>query len=152
MPRWPKRTPYQRTMEKVVKLEDGCWLFQGARAVDYGHVRVGSRIQMAHRIVYEHEVGLIPEGYELDHTCRNPPCVNPAHMDPVPHKVNTLRGVGPTAANAKKTHCPHGHPYDEANTFHTRWGRQCATCRRERNAARDRKRSGREIQEALSPL
>src|ERR1039458_9099457 len=34
------------------------------------------------------------------------------------------------ARNAAKTHCPQGHPYDEANTKFTRGGwRTCRTCR-----------------------
>jgi hypothetical protein len=32
-----------------------------------------------------------------------------------------------------KTHCPQGHPYDEANTKHTSDGRACRTCHRERS-------------------
>lgn len=36
-------------------------------------------------------------------------------------------------AQAKKTHCPQGHPYDEENTYVTPSGsRQCKTCRRVR--------------------
>lgn len=39
-----------------------------------------------------------------------------------------------------RTHCPTGHPYDEANTMHCRRGdgrafRSCRACRRERYAA-----------------
>lgn len=35
-------------------------------------------------------------------------------------------------ANARKDACPHGHPYDEENTFVAKSGRQCKTCRRKR--------------------
>jgi hypothetical protein len=34
--------------------------------------------------------------------------------------------------NANKTECPQGHAYDEANTMHTKRGRECRTCRRAR--------------------
>jgi hypothetical protein len=44
--------------------------------------------------------------------------------------------------NAAKTHCPGGHPYDSANTYSYRGGRQCRAChairergRRERSQA-----------------
>lgn len=38
-----------------------------------------------------------------------------------------------------KTHCPHGHPYDEENTRYTKKGhRQCRTCMRERNRSQTR--------------
>lgn len=49
----------------------------------------------------------------------------------------------PSKAHADKTHCPHGHPYDEENTYHyvtSRGGpgRMCRTCSRERAAKRRR--------------
>lgn len=33
---------------------------------------------------------------------------------------------------ANKTHCPHGHPYDSANTYYHKSGRHCRMCRAER--------------------
>lgn len=47
----------------------------------------------AHRLSYELFVGPIPDGYELDHLCRNRGCVNPAHLEAVTHRVNVLRGL-----------------------------------------------------------
>jgi hypothetical protein len=51
------------------------------------------------------------------------------------------------AAPEIKTHCPHGHPYDEFNTkTYTRkdgsQGRQCRECHRNREAARQARKSG----------
>jgi hypothetical protein len=34
----------------------------------------------AHRVSYEHYVGPIPKGLEIDHLCRVRHCVNPAHL------------------------------------------------------------------------
>jgi hypothetical protein len=34
--------------------------------------------------------------------------------------------------NAAKTHCPKGHPFDEANTYRHGGARWCRACRRER--------------------
>lgn len=43
------------------------------------------------------------------------------------------KGVQEGSANARKTHCPQGHPYDEENTYVTKTGvRQCKTCRKQR--------------------
>ena len=40
--------------------------------------------------------------------------------------------------NARKTHCPKGHPYDEENTYLAPDGaRQCRTCNLARNRNRD---------------
>lgn len=45
----------------------------------------------SHRWLYEQTVGEIPEGLELDHTCRNKMCVRPEHMEPVTHEENMRR-------------------------------------------------------------
>jgi len=46
----------------------------------------------AHVAAYRRSRGLLPSWHELDHLCRNPRCINPAHLDPVPHAVNVQRG------------------------------------------------------------
>jgi hypothetical protein len=91
----------------------------------------------AHRFAYELLVGPIPEGLELDHLCRNHACVNPAHLEPVIHVENIRRGDTDAQGrcNRDKTHCPAGHPLDEANTYHNPHGwRACRTCNRESTA------------------
>jgi hypothetical protein len=130
----------ERLMEKVV--EDGdCWIFTGATSAGYGKLARGRRGEgfvLAHRASYEFHVGTVPEGLMLDHLCRRTACVNPQHLDPVPNRVNVLRGraSGNGAHNRRKTHCPKGHAYDEANTRLTKAGsRYCATCRRKAVAA-----------------
>ena len=86
-----------------------------------------------HRAIYEKFVGPIPDGLTIDHLCRNRLCVNPAHLEPVTLAANVLRGESLPAKNARKTHCPKGHPYDETNTHITKQGwRICKACNRER--------------------
>lgn len=58
----------------------------------YGRLHHEGEEHMAHRIAYETVIGPIPEGYLLDHLCRTRCCVNPAHLEPVTHSENTLRG------------------------------------------------------------
>lgn len=91
--------------------------------------------QLAHRVLYESWTGSIPEGCEPDHLCRVRHCVNPLHLEAVSHRENNLRGVGPIAMNARKTHCPKGHPFNETNTIlHPRGNgvkRDCRECQRE---------------------
>jgi hypothetical protein len=112
----------------------GCWRWMGYTQPDgYGRFRsAAGRTVSAHRFAYEMLVGPIPEGLTIDHLCRIRPCVNPAHLEPVTHRENVLRGETVTAANAAKTHCAQGHAYDEANTYTDAKGsRHCRSCNRE---------------------
>lgn len=115
---------------------NGCWVWTGAvRTTGYGGINIGivngkrDRVAQAHRVAYELVIGPITEGLELDHLCRNRLCVNPAHLEPVTHRENGLRGSGPVGTNSRKTHCKRGHPFDEANTYLTKQGaRYCRAC------------------------
>lgn len=84
-----------------VGYETPCWLWTGNR-IDrhgYGRFALGRPSQLAHRVSYELYVGPVPAGYDLDHLCRNPRCINPSHLEPVPHVENIRRG-----RNAKLTY------------------------------------------------
>lgn len=107
----------------------------GTNGVGYGTFHAGKKLRTyAHRWSYQYHVGPIPDGMHLDHLCRNPKCVNPEHLEPVTCRENLLRGVGPSALHAAKTHCPAGHPYVGDNLYvHPRKGyRVCRACGRER--------------------
>lgn len=140
----------QRLLAKIEVAENGCWLWIGKlQNGGYGQIKVPDgtakgKTKYVHRVAYEEMVGRIPKELELDHLCRERRCCNPDHLEPVPRSVNVLRGVGWAAQNAKVTHCPHGHAFDKANTYHTRTGhRACRACARERNKRhRERRREG----------
>ena len=130
----PRQPLEVRFWAKVAKplTGDGCWLWMGHRNQGgYGQVSVNRHMRQAHRVAYELSVGPIPEGLTLDHLCRVRHCVNPSHLEPVTELENIRRGtVGENMRS--KTHCPQGHPYDEANTRHTKNGnRLCRACYRE---------------------
>lgn len=119
---------------------EGCWEWQGALFAS-GYSRMWdlptNRSIRAHRWAYENVKHLrIPDGYQIDHLCRNIRCVNPDHLDAVTARVNVMRSTGVAAVNSQKTKCDKGHPYDEANTYWCRGGksRGCRTCRREAQA------------------
>lgn len=131
MANYTRRDPIDRFAEKIKKTEQDCWLWTGSGTVGgYPSFWSGERFVLAHRWSYEHFIGAIPDGLVLDHLCRVKRCVNPAHLDPVTQRENVMRSIGPTSINAAKTHCPRGHPYDEANTYvYPRDGsRRCRTC------------------------
>ena len=100
--------------------EEECWLWtQYCIPQGYGMVWLAGRSHYVHRLAYEHFVGPIPVALEIDHRCEARNCANPGHMVLATHAENTLRSASnPAAINARKTHCPKGHPYDEANTYY----------------------------------
>ena len=121
-----------------------CWVWVGYRGrTGYGRFTVDGKAHLAYRWAYERFVALVPPGLELDHLCRNRACVRAEHLEPVTHRVNSLRGDTIAARNAAKTHCPSGHAYDEANTkvtYHRdRTARRCRACARYA-ARRERRR------------
>lgn len=73
--------------------------------LDYGQVRVGAKMQKAHRVAWEKAYGSIPNGMLVLHTCDNPPCVNPEHLYLGTHSDNALdrerRGRGRNSAGAQ---------------------------------------------------
>ena len=103
-----------------------CWEWTGYRVRGYGRFNWNSKYSGAHRIAYEALVGSIPAGLVIDHLCRNPPCVNPAHMEPVTQGENVRRGFWGT-----RTRCANGHELTETNIFRrVDGGRRCRTCQR----------------------
>jgi hypothetical protein len=134
----------ERFWKKVEKTET-CWLWTGGKTMSgYGVFYDDGRQRMAYRYAYERFVGPIPDGLEIDHVCRVRACVNPAHLDVVTHRENMLRGNTTVAANAAKTHCLRGHPFDLLNTRLTPSGkRRCRICdRAARRLRTERARSG----------
>lgn len=90
--------PAERFWSKAVEAPSGCWLWTAALDRDgYGawSPHKGQRMP-AHRWSYEQMIGPIPDGLELDHLCRNAPCVNPYHLDPVTTQVNNARRAAST--------------------------------------------------------
>lgn len=124
-----------------------CWLHEGTPEKATGYVRCEiNRVRdYVHRFVYRALVEPIPDGREIDHQCHNSDpscpsdasclhrrCTNPDHLEAVTHRENMNRSPNhPAVKNRLKTHCPHGHPYDQANTLMTpHGGRACRACNR----------------------
>lgn len=120
----------ERFAEKIVVSPDDCWLWQAALSYNgYGFFHVGGKQLRAHRWAYENFIGPIPEGMTLDHLCRVRHCANPFHCEIVTRAENALRGDGPTAVNARRTHCIRGHLLADENLRTRPDGRrQCRAC------------------------
>lgn len=121
----------------------GCWTYLAVDRNGYGKATVDRRTVQVHRWAYEITNGPVPTALTLDHLCRNRACWNPDHLEPVTMRVNVLRGDGPTADNARKDVCVHGHELTGDN-IRRRSGarshhRECLTCHRRRKVEQKRR-------------
>lgn len=129
------RTDLDRLMSHT-KIEGDCLIWVGGLDKDgYGITWLAGITRRAHRAFYELVIGEIPEGMGLDHLCRNRACVKPIHLDPVPTRINILRGLGFARINHEKTHCAKGHLLSgvnlhtgKPNKHHPRGQRYCRDC------------------------
>ncbi len=128
-----------RFLEKVA-IGEHCWTWTGATAGEgYGVTwdSEGRRQVYAHRFAHELFLGPIPEGLEVDHLCRNRLCVKPTHIEAVTGEENKRRA---RERAGRLDHCPHGHPFDDVNTYVAPSGarncRECARRRRRRSTQR----------------
>lgn len=118
----------RRFMSKV-KQTDFCWEWLPKRnSRGYGQFSLNGKTDLCHRVSFRHFKGDIINGNQIDHLCRNTSCVNPVHLEQVSKKENLLRGVGISAKNSKKTHCPQGHEYSKENIIKTNNRRVCREC------------------------
>lgn len=124
--------PVRRYWSYVNKT-DTCWLWVGPLTRGYGVFSVGTTNYLAHRVAYFR--GIPPKGksgtIDIDHLCRVTNCVNPAHLEEVPHGENVRRGRAGEVARARAaaiTHCPRGHAYEGENLIVSQGKRKCREC------------------------
>ena len=117
-----------------IEKTETCWNWTGAlNDKGYGRFTIKGKIFHAHRYAYKLLVGPIKNTLELDHLCRNPRCVNPAHLEAVTHQENVLRGISIAAVNAKKVVCVRGHLLKGDNLYRRALPRRdCRKCALER--------------------
>lgn len=116
---------------------DACWLWTAGKHHGYGVFWNNGSMHDAHVLAYEDKYGPVPAGLVLDHyRCDTTFCCNPDHVRPVTIAVNTLRGTGPTAENARKAVCLAGHPFDAVGASGRRRCRECEARRSREHSAR----------------
>jgi hypothetical protein len=118
-----------------------CLLWQGYRdEAGYGRIRPGDgrNAKLVHRVSLALARDVDMDSLDkVDHLCRVRNCAQPTHLEETGQAENVKRGD--TGAHWRaKTHCPQGHPYDEANTYRSppkpgfpNGRRVCRTCTRE---------------------
>lgn len=97
----PKQLLFERFWAKVDKTssDKGCWLWTGATtALGYGVAKGIGKNAPAHRLswCWANYCPMPPPRLKIDHTCHNPPCVNPEHLRLVTHKQNMEHRAGAT--------------------------------------------------------
>lgn len=112
-----------------------CWEWRGARLKSgYGVMgKPGGGTITAHRVSYILANGDIADELQVDHLCRNRACVNPAHLEAVTNRENTIRGLRGHLPPA----CARGHAWTPEITGAAANGRRfCLECRRLRDRGR----------------
>ena len=151
----------ERFAKKYVVSESGCWVWVGANTGNGHKLRYGRfyvdrihRVTLAHRWSYQRNGGVIPDGMEIDHLCRNTLCVNPAHLEPVTRRENVIRGTSPNAVNAAKTHCINGHALTAENCYAYRWPktRQCKACARQSSRNKTAEKNAKALRLAIREI
>ena len=89
------RTPYLKNvpiLDKLIqryKSNGSCWEWTAGKDVNgYGRIWYNGENQTAHTVAYSVFVGPIPNGMHLRHSCDNPCCINPAHLELGTHADN----------------------------------------------------------------
>lgn len=147
-------TPAERLSRGLERKPSGCLEWTGGTN-DKGYGKIGvedKKTVYVHRLAWAITNGPIPSGLKVLHHCDNPPCCEAEgddHLFLGTQAENladmTAKGRRGTNGSEKKTHCPQGHPYDEANTYINKQGkRECRACHSKdgRLAAKERRRAG----------
>ena len=134
-----------RVMERVLAkvVPEGDCLVSTYSTGSHGYSQIGwwadgkNHMRLGHRVAYESANGPIPVDMTIDHTCRNRRCINLDHLLLLSNEDNSCDN-----GMARRTHCPRGHVYDEANTYlqPSTGHRSCRACAAER---RDRMNNNR---------
>lgn len=83
------KVPIAQRMEQYTDKSGECWLWTASGNENgYGQIWDNGRLRAAHVVAYELNKGAVPFGYDVAHLCEIRGCVNPAHLEVMPHEEN----------------------------------------------------------------
>lgn len=113
-------------------LENGCKIWIGAKSNGYGMFKINNKMYQSHRVARH-----IYCGFDLDsklnvnhkNECSSRLCTNIDHT----YEGNQSENMKDLVVfgnhkEARKTHCPQGHEYNEENTIIYNGFRKCKVC------------------------
>ena len=121
------KTKAEEKFHSLIVKSAGCWAWLGTRAHHkYGKMRFNGKEIYAHRLSWYFHHGEWPKN-SIDHVCKNTSCVNPAHLEDVPQRINVLRGD--SSKNYWANVCGKGHTLNEdAAWLDGKLKRHCREC------------------------
>jgi hypothetical protein len=91
LPYAPSAAAQARFLSKV-RIEGDCWIWCAYVNEDgYAQFWTDGSAKYGHRVAWSWAFGPIPEELEADHLCTRRSCVNPGHVELVPHVENLAR-------------------------------------------------------------
>ena len=87
----PSTPVYRRVFSRCVRTPDGCLEWTGAKTpTGYGVITVARQQHYTHRAVLEWKTGKSMKGLVTRHSCHNPSCCDPNHLEPGTQRENAL--------------------------------------------------------------
>ena len=113
-----------------------CWIWTGASNPIYGKFTVDGKLRSAHVVAYELSGRKLRHENVVRHRCDTPLCVRFSHLVQGTTQQNVLESRSLFAEEARRTHCPFGHPLSGENVLTAEIARGKRGCRICHNARR----------------